>query len=71
MPIGIPVFMQASYTMVQTGNQDPGDVPDPANQIQSGYYDNGTGGTINGIDTRESTFENWNGSRRIIGQKVY
>jgi hypothetical protein len=36
---------------------------DPANQIQSGYYDNGSGGIINGIDTRESVIENWNGSR--------
>jgi starch-binding outer membrane protein, SusD/RagB family len=36
---------------------------DPMNQIQSGYYDNGSGGTINGVDTRESVIENWNGSR--------
>jgi len=36
---------------------------DPANQIQSGYYDDGNGGIINGVDTRESTIENWNGSR--------
>ena len=43
----------------------PGDVKDrdPANQLQSGYYDDGAGGTINGIDTRESPVENWNGSR--------
>lgn len=43
----------------------PSDVAakDPANQIQSGYYDDGAGGTINGIDTRESPVENWNGSR--------
>ncbi len=43
----------------------PADVAgkDPANQIQSGYYDDGAGGTINGIDTRESVVENWNGSR--------
>ncbi len=43
----------------------PSDVAasDPANQIQTGYYDNGSGGTINGIDTRESPVENWNGSR--------
>ena len=33
------------------------------NQIQTGYYDNGAGGKINGIDTRESAVENWNGSR--------
>lgn len=43
----------------------PADVAakDPANQIQTGYYDNGAGGIINGIDTRESPVENWNGSR--------
>ncbi len=43
----------------------PSDVKgkDPANQIQTGYYDNGSGGKINGIDTRESEVENWNGSR--------
>ena len=43
----------------------PADVADkdPANQLQTGYYDNGAGGTVNGIDTRESVVENWNGSR--------
>lgn len=43
----------------------PSDVAgiDPVNQIQTGYYDNGSGGTINGVDTRESAIENWNGSR--------
>lgn len=43
----------------------PADVAgkDPVNQIQSGYYDDGAGGIINGIDTRESVVENWNGSR--------
>lgn len=43
----------------------PSDVAgiDPVNQIQTGYYDNGSGGIINGVDTRESTIENWNGSR--------
>lgn len=43
----------------------PSDVTgaEPANQIQSGYYDDGKGGLINGIDTRESPVENWNGSR--------
>ena len=43
----------------------PSDVAglDPANQIQTGYYDDGNGGKINGIDTRESAIENWNGSR--------
>jgi hypothetical protein len=43
----------------------PSDVAglEPANQIQTGYYDDGKGGKINGIDTRESAVENWNGSR--------
>ncbi|MEA5457599.1 RagB/SusD family nutrient uptake outer membrane protein [Arcicella sp. LKC2W] len=43
----------------------PSDVAglDPVNQIQTGYYDDGAGGKINGIDTRESAVENWNGSR--------
>lgn len=43
----------------------PSDVAavDPANQIQTGYYDDGNGGKLNGIDTRESSIENWNGSR--------
>jgi starch-binding outer membrane protein, SusD/RagB family len=36
---------------------------DPTNQIQTGYYDDGAGGKVNGIDTRESAVENWNGSR--------
>jgi hypothetical protein len=38
---------------------------DPVNQVQTGYYDDGkgTGGRINGVDTRESAVENWNGSR--------
>jgi len=43
----------------------PGDVTgkDPANQVQTGYYP-GVGGAIkNGLDTRESEVENWNGSR--------
>lgn len=43
----------------------PADVAglDPANQIQTGYYENGSGTMLNGIDTRESSVENWNGSR--------
>lgn len=36
---------------------------DPMDQIQTGFYDNGSGGTINGIDTRSSSIENWNGTR--------
>ncbi|MDO6518617.1 RagB/SusD family nutrient uptake outer membrane protein [Zobellia uliginosa] len=41
----------------------PSDVAplDPVNQIQTGYYE-GADGTINGLDTRSSTIENWNGS---------
>ncbi|WP_152001571.1 MULTISPECIES: RagB/SusD family nutrient uptake outer membrane protein [unclassified Imperialibacter] len=43
----------------------PSDVAgiDPMDQIQTGYYDDGDGGIINGVDTRESPIENWNGSR--------
>ncbi|MBZ5858946.1 RagB/SusD family nutrient uptake outer membrane protein [Flavihumibacter profundi] len=43
----------------------PSDVKglDEVNQIQSGYYDDGKGGIVNGVDTRESPVENWNGSR--------
>ena len=43
----------------------PSDVAgyDPVNKIQTGYYDDGAGGLINGVDTRESPIENWNGSR--------
>jgi hypothetical protein len=43
----------------------PSDVAilDPVSQVQTGYYDDGKGGKINGIDTRESVVENWNGSR--------
>ena len=43
----------------------PGDVigKDPKSQIQTGYYADGAGNTLNGIDTRESPVENWNGSR--------
>ncbi len=36
---------------------------DPNNQIQTGIYDDGAGGVVNGLDTRESVIENWNGSR--------
>jgi len=36
---------------------------DPMDQIQTGFYDDGNGGTVNGIDTRSSTIENWNGTR--------
>ena len=43
----------------------PSDVAglEPFDQIQSGAYDDGAGGIVNGIDTRESPIENWNGSR--------
>ncbi|HRP32543.1 MAG TPA: RagB/SusD family nutrient uptake outer membrane protein [Agriterribacter sp.] len=39
---------------------------DPANQIQTGQYDLKIGGNLvnfNGLDTRSSTIEDWNGSR--------
>ncbi|ANH83247.1 carbohydrate-binding protein SusD [Niabella ginsenosidivorans] len=42
-----------------------GDV-DPANQIQTGFYDLASGGktiTVAGLDTRSSSIEDWNGSR--------
>lgn len=35
---------------------------DPANQIQSGHYENNNGEMMPGLDTRESSIENWNGS---------
>jgi hypothetical protein len=43
----------------------PSDVTalDPADQIQTGFYDDGAGGIINGIDTRKSAIEDWNGTR--------
>ncbi|MEO6328809.1 MAG: RagB/SusD family nutrient uptake outer membrane protein [Ginsengibacter sp.] len=43
----------------------PGDVKDkdPANQVQTGYYQTSGGAIKNGLDTRESEVENWNGSR--------
>jgi len=45
----------------------PSDVNDPADQIQTGSYDitNEAGTKVNryGLDTRQSTVEDWNGSR--------
>jgi starch-binding outer membrane protein, SusD/RagB family len=43
----------------------PSDVKslDPMDEIQTGYYPDASGGILNGIDTRESSIENWNGSR--------
>lgn len=43
----------------------PSDVTalDPADQIQTGYYEKADGSIQNGYDTRESPIENWNGSR--------
>lgn len=35
---------------------------DPANQIQTGKYDMGNGNFLAGLDTRQSSIENWNGS---------
>ncbi|MDC1377729.1 RagB/SusD family nutrient uptake outer membrane protein [Flavobacteriaceae bacterium] len=36
---------------------------DPYDEYQSGYYDDGNGGFISGVDTRQGPIENWNGSR--------
>jgi hypothetical protein len=36
---------------------------DPYDQIQTGSYADGSGGIIPGVDTRNSSIENWNGSR--------
>ncbi len=36
---------------------------DGVNQIQSGAYDDGKGGTVPGVDTRQGPVEDWNGSR--------
>lgn len=36
---------------------------DPMNEIQTGFYDDGAGGTVPGVDTRQSPIENWNGTR--------
>ena len=44
---------------------------DQMNEIQTGYYDDGDGGTINGVDTRESSIENWNGSRTHYYHRKY
>jgi hypothetical protein len=43
----------------------PSDVAgiDPVDQIQTGAYDDGAGGVVNGVDTRKSVVEDWNGSR--------
>ena len=43
----------------------PSDVApiEPYDEIQTGYYADGDGGFIPGVDTRESPIENWNGSR--------
>ncbi len=43
----------------------PSDVAgiDPVDQIQTGDYDDGAGGLVNGVDTRKSPVEDWNGSR--------
>ncbi len=43
----------------------PSDVAsiDPVDQIQTGAYDDGSGGVVNGVDTRKSVVEDWNGSR--------
>lgn len=35
---------------------------DPANQIQTGYYESSPGVLVGGLDTRQSPIENWNAS---------
>ena len=44
---------------------------DPYDEIQTGTYDDGNGGLINGVDTRESPIENWNGSRTQYNNRKY
>ena len=44
---------------------------DPFDEIQTGYYDDGNGGFISGVDTRESPIENWNGSRTHYNLKKW
>ena len=44
---------------------------DPFDEIQTGYYDDGSGGLINGVDTRESPIENWNGSRTHYNNRKF
>ena len=44
---------------------------DPYNEIQTGSYDDGSGGIINGVDTRESPIENWNGSRTSYNNRKF
>ena len=36
---------------------------DEVDQVQTGYYDDGNGGVVNGVDTRLSAVEDWNGTR--------
>ena len=40
-------------------------------EIQTGSYDDGSGGIINGVDTRESPIENWNGSRTSYNNRKF
>lgn len=44
---------------------------DPYDEIQTGSYDDGSGGIINGVDTRESPIENWNGSRTSYNNRKF
>ena len=44
---------------------------DPYDEYQSGYYDDGNGGLINGVDTRQGPIENWNGSRTHYNLKKW
>ena len=36
---------------------------DPNSEYQAGYYDDGSGELLNGLDTRQGPIENWNGTR--------
>ena len=44
---------------------------DPYDEYQSGYYDDGNGGLISGVDTRQGPIENWNGSRTHYNLKKW
>ncbi len=69
LALHIQIVIQGSMPSILYDGADwkprPSDVAsfDPANQVQTGYYDDGAGGVINGIDTRDAALESWNGSR--------
>lgn len=68
-----PRFYTAILYDGATWKPRPADVVSlvPYDEIQTGYYDNGNGGIINGVDTRESTIENWNGSRTHYNNRKF